>query len=344
MKAMILAAGMGERLRPLTNEIPKPLVPVLNRPLIEYNLSLLQRHGIREVAVNLHYLGKMIRDHLGDGSRFGLKIHYSEEPDLLGTGGAIKKLRSFFGTKPFLVINADILIDIDLKDLVLFHRSRKAFATMILRPNPDAVRYGTIETDNTGRIREFLGKVRTSETGLTPWMFTGVHLFHPSVLDTMPEKERFCINRDVYAHWIRSNKACYGYVYKGYWEDLGTMEDYLRANLAMVRRTGVSEIVRSEVQAEEGVILNPPCLIGAGTMIGKDAVVGPDVVIGKDCRIGEGAKITESILWDGAALPAGAKIHHKIITRFQQVTLQTDEEASPPDDPAVKAPAIHKSP
>jgi len=320
VKAFILAAGLGERLRPLTNERPKPLIPVVNRPLITYNLSLLQQQGIREVAVNLHYLGGMIRDTLGDGSRFGIKIHYSEEPELLGTGGAIKKLRPFFGTEPFLVMNADILIDLDLQDLILFHRSRKAFATMVLRPNPDPVRYGTIETDNTGRIREFLGKVRTNGTGLHPWMFTGVHLFDPAVLETMPEKQRFCINRDVYAQWIREKRACYGYVYKGYWEDLGMPADYLRANLETARRhAGASGIVRSERETADGVVLIPPCRIGEGTVIGKDAVIGPDVVIGKDCRIGEGAKITESVLWDGAALPAGATIHRRIVTRFQQV-------------------------
>ncbi len=321
MKALILAAGLGERLRPLTNEIPKPLIPVLNRPLIAYNLSLLQRHGIREVAVNLHYLGKMIRDSLGDGSRFGMKIHYSEEPTLLGTGGAIKKLRSFFGAEPFFVINADILIDIDLKDLLLFHRSRKAFATMVLRPNPNPVRYGTIETDDTGQIREFLGKVRTGRTNLHPWMFTGVHLFDPAVLKALPEKQRFCINHDVYAHWIRSGKACYGYAYKGYWEDLGMPADYLRANLDLARRAGESEMIQPEAETSEGVILNPPCQIGPGTEIAKDAVIGPDVVIGKDCRIGEGTAITESVLWDGAALPPGTTIKRAIVTRFQQLSV-----------------------
>jgi len=343
MKAMILAAGMGERLHPLTNEIPKPLIPVANRPLIEYNLSLLQRHGIREVAINLHYLGELIRDHLGDGSRFGLKIHYSEETTLLGTGGGIKKLRSFFGTEPFLVINADILIDIDLKDLVLFHRSREAFATMVLRPNPDPVRFGTIETDDNGRIREFLGKVRTTEPDLHPWMFTGIHLFHPDVVNALPGKKRFCINRDVYAHWIRSNKACYGYVYKGYWEDLGRPEDYLKANLEFARK-GVSEIARPETVTSEGVTLTPPCLIGNGSVIGKNAVLGPEVIIGDDCRIGEGAEITQSILWPGATVLPGETIRKMIITRFQRVSIPCGAEngepsGTPEDIPLGKTPS-----
>jgi len=331
MKAMILAAGKGERLRPLTREIPKPLIPVANRPLIEYNLSLLERHGIREVAINLHYLGELIRDRLGDGSRFGLKIHYSEEPTLLGTGGGIKKLRSFFGTEPFLVINADILIDIDLKDLALFHRSRQAFATMVLRPNPDPVRYGTIETDNTGRIREFLGKIRTTEPDLQKWMFTGIHLFHPAVIDALPGKKRFCINRDVYAHWIRSNKACYGYVYKGYWEDLGRPEEYLKANLEIVRRKVPFEFMPPEGEISEDVNFISPCLVGTGSAIGKNAVIGPEVVIGNDCHIGEGAQITQSILWPGATVPPGDTVRNMIITRFQRVSVPNEVESRNPD-------------
>lgn len=330
MKAMILAAGKGDRLRPLTNEIPKPLIPVANRPLIEYNLALLKRHGIREVAINLHYLGEMIREHLGDGSRFGLKIHYSEEPTLLGTGGGIKKLHSFFGTEPFLVINADTLIDIDLKDLALFHRSRQAFATMVLRPNPDPVHYGTIETDGTGRIREFLGKVRTSESNLHPWMFTGIHLFDPAVIDALPGKKRFCINRDVYAHWIRSNRACYGYVYKGYWEDLGRPGAYLKANLEIARQKGEPEHVPPVIRTTEGFTLAPPCLIGVGSAIGKNSIIGPEVVIGEDCRIGEDVKITQSILWPGAAVPAGETIRNMIITRFQRVRVPNEDKNGEP--------------
>jgi NDP-sugar pyrophosphorylase family protein len=332
MKAMILAAGKGERLGPLTQELPKPLIPVANRPLIEYNLDLLKRHGITEVAVNLHHMGEKIRDHLGNGHRFGLQIHYSPEEVLLGTGGGIKKLRTFFGSEPFLVINADILIDIDLKDLILFHRSRSAFATMVLRPNPDPVRYGTIETDDTGRIREFLGKLRTQIRNLRKWMFTGIHLFHPSIFDTLPGKDAFCINRDVYAHWIRSGMACYGYVYRGYWKDLGIHQEYLQANMDLLHgeTTGQETPCRKadDSRVAEGAALTPPFLIGRGSIIAEDTEIGPYAVIGEDCKVGRGAKITQSLLWAGAEVEAGETIRKMIVTRYQRIKVPESVDIS----------------
>ncbi len=322
MKAMILAAGLGERLRPLTNELPKPLIPVANRPIIEYNLRLLKKHGIQEVAVNLHHLGEKIQDHLGDGGRFGLRITYSREPRLLGTGGGIRRLQAFFGHEAFIVINADILIDIDLMDLVVFHRAQGAMATMALRPNQDAVRYGTIHTDDRGRIREFLGKLRARTDGLHPWMFTGVHVMEPGVFERMPERETFCINRDVYAQWIRAGHPCFGYIHRGYWRDLGTPADYLQANLDLLERDrGFSppEDLEGAFEQSPEALLTPPCKFGAGCVVAGDATVGPGVVLGAGCHISAGARIARSVLWPGARVQAGEVLEEMIVTRFQRV-------------------------
>ncbi len=330
MKAMILAAGLGERLRPLTLEQPKPLIPVANRPLIEFNLRLLKRHGIEKVAVNLHYMGDRIQEHLGDGSRFGLRIVYSQEPALLGTGGGIKKMRDFFGEEAFVVINADILIDIDLGDVIGFHHSCKAFSTMVLRPNPDPIRYGTIETDTEGRIREFLGKVKTKQTGLEKWMFTGIHIMDPKVLNFMPKRKVFCINRDVYAQWIRSGKPCYGYVHRGYWKDLGSIGDYFQANQDILENKALKQaFVGNETpnyKTGSGVTVDPASLIGNGAVIKDEAVIGPGTIIGDRCTIGAGSRVSNSLLWPGTVIGDHENIQSMIVTRYQRIQLQENND------------------
>ncbi len=322
MKAMLLSAGLGKRLRPLTHEMPKPLIPVAGHPVIAYNLYRIRQLGITEVAVNLHYMGEKIREELGDGSRFGLKIVYSEEPALLGTGGGIRRLKRFFGDETFLVINSDILIDLDLSEPVRFHHSRSALATMVLRRNPDPVRYGTIETDDHGRIREFLGKIRTQSPGLHKWMFTGIHILEPRAIDSMPDRPSFCINRDVYAQWIRSGKPCYGFIHKGYWRDLGTFPDYLQANLDVLGGIAPSLPGRQEREQKtlpESTVLTPPFRIGEKTVLGDHVSIGPSVLIGQGCKIGTGASLSRSVLWPGAVIREGEKIHDMIVTRYQRV-------------------------
>jgi mannose-1-phosphate guanylyltransferase/phosphomannomutase len=326
MKALILAAGMGERLRPLTNEIPKPLIPVANRPLIEYNLQLLKTFGIEEVAINLHYMGDKIRDHLGYGQRLGLKIVYSPEPVLLGSGGGIKKMLSFLGPESFLVINADILIDVDLKAVVQFHRAKQAMATMVVRPNPDPVRYGTIEADDTGRIRNFLGKVTTPDPGLHQWMFTGIHVFEPRAMDYLPNLEHFCINRDVYAQWIRSEKPCYAYIHRGYWKDLGTLEDYFEANMDLLENRGIKNPwPRNEdpdLNLGDGVSLERPYLIGDSTEIADKTAIGPQTVIGSGSSIGKGARIERSIVWPRTSIEDREQIAGMIATPYQRILVE----------------------
>lgn len=333
MKAMILSAGMGERLRPLTLELPKAMMPVANRPLIEYSLHLLKRHGIKEIAINLHHMGARIKEHLRDGAALGVEIRYSEEPALLGTGGAIKKMRDFLGTGTFLVINADILIDIDLRKVIAFHRSREALSTMVLRPNPDPVRYGTIETDASGRIREFMGKTRTEQTGLKRWMFTGIHVMEPEVMESMPSRDAFCINRDVYAHWIRSERPCYGYVHEGYWRDLGTLADYLQANMDLVKEKGAGNLFAatgiSRPEAGEGAAFIGPNSVGSKVVIKEGAQIGPNTVIGGGSVVGRDARVSESLLWPGSVIEDREHVRGMIVTPYQRVQAIKSPDPSP---------------
>ncbi|MEW6324494.1 MAG: nucleotidyltransferase family protein, partial [Nitrospirota bacterium] len=186
MKAMILAAGLATRLRPLTNDLPKALLPVAGRPLIHYTLLLLKRYGITDVIINLHHQGKKIADSLGDGAELGMRIRYSWEPAILGTGGGIKHAGEFLAGGAFLLINGDILIDLNLDKLAEYHHRRKATVSMVLRADPDAAAYGAIEIDEQDRVRRILG--RGSQTGgpLRQYMFTGTHILEPSVLEWIP--------------------------------------------------------------------------------------------------------------------------------------------------------------
>jgi NDP-sugar pyrophosphorylase family protein len=231
MKAMILAAGMGTRLRPLTNKTPKSLILVNERPLIHYQIALLRHYGVTEIAVNLHHLGSLIESELGDGNSLGVRITYSMEDEILGTGGGIKKMTPFFEGNDFWIVNADVLIDCNLEDLSKQHQKHKALATMVLRNHPDRA-HSTLSSTAL-----FMNKKKKIYKSLSagelcsednPYLFTGVHLVNPELLKRLPHGPS-CIFKDAYRGAIEEKKPIYAYPYDGYWADLGTMESYQQA-------------------------------------------------------------------------------------------------------------------
>lgn len=225
---MILAAGLGTRLRPLTNAVPKPLLPVGGVPLIVWNLLLLKRHGIRDVVINLHYLGHMIEQALGDGSKFGLRILYSHEPKILGTGGGIKQAAPHFGAEPVLILNGDTLVELDLEALWNFHRTRQAAATLVLREDPDAVQWGLVEVGEGDQIVRITGKGRKGDAPTSPRMFAGIHILHPRLLHSVPQGVASSII-DPYVTAIEQGEPVLGYDLRSYWSDIGTPERYAQA-------------------------------------------------------------------------------------------------------------------
>jgi len=229
MKAMILAAGLGTRLRPLTEETPKALLPVAGRPLIQYPLLLLKRYGITDIVINLHHHGNKIAAALGDGQDMGLRLHYSWEPTILGTGGGIKQARQLLGGGTFLVMNSDILVDLNLDKVVEFHHRRKSMVSMVVRSDPEAAQYGAIELDAQDRVRKIVGQGSHAAGALRQFMFTGVHILEPSVFDAIPG-QGFSSITDVYIAMLQRNEKLFGYIMKGAWMDLGTPERYQEAN------------------------------------------------------------------------------------------------------------------
>jgi len=223
---MILAAGRGERLRPLTDRLPKPLIPVAGRPLIHHTLRTLKNGGVDEVVINLHHLGEQIQRYVGDGSRWGLRVYYSRERSLLGTGGGIQKSAPHLVGGSFLVINADIVLDLDLQDVLRFHREQHAAVTLVLRRDPNAARYGLIEVDGYHRVRQVLGRLPGPRGPWKKMMFTGVHILEPAVFSYMPYDGGAFSIVDVYLDMLRAGEPILGYEMKGFWADLGTHERY----------------------------------------------------------------------------------------------------------------------
>jgi mannose-1-phosphate guanylyltransferase len=227
VKAMVLAAGQGTRLRPLTDGMPKALVPVAGRPMIEYALLLLRHYGVRDIVINLHHLGEQIEARLGDGRSLGLTIRYSKEPELLDTGGGLLKAEEFLNDGSFIVINTDALIDVNLAALIGFHESSGAAATLVLRADPRADEFGSMDIDNSGRIIRFLDSKAPVEPAdeVRKLMFTGVQILEPRIFEHMRVhgvRRKFSTTRDTYPRMLGAGERLYGFVFEGFWQDLGT--------------------------------------------------------------------------------------------------------------------------
>jgi mannose-1-phosphate guanylyltransferase len=227
MKAMVLAAGLGLRLRPLTETIPKALVAVAGRPMIEYSLLLLRHYGIREIIINLHYLGEQIETYLGNGQKMGLRITYSREMELLDTGGGLLKAKPFLAGETFIVINTDVLIDLSLRDLLEFHREKAATATLVLRSDEQADHFGSIDIDGNGCVCRFLDTMAPvkSSGAVTKLMFTGVQVLEPKIFDYMESHaapQKFSTTKNTFPRMVTEGAALYGFRFEGFWQDLGT--------------------------------------------------------------------------------------------------------------------------
>jgi len=232
MRAMIFAAGLGTRLRPLTEKLPKCLIQVGGRPMIDYVLLLLERYGIGEIIVNIHHLGPQVEAYLRDGQRFGVEISYSRETILLDTGGGLLGAKEFLAGETFVVINSDVLIDLRLDQVIAAHQEQGAAATLVLRRDPMADAYGAIETDQRGRIERFLTHERPGRAAgpLEKYMFTGVHVIEPGIFEYMAGDSAFSITRTTYPRMLGQGEPLFGFRYDGKWQDLGTPETLARAD------------------------------------------------------------------------------------------------------------------
>ncbi len=299
---MVLAAGLGLRMRPLTLLRAKPVLPVLNRPLLHWTLERLARHGVTDVVVNLHHLPDTVRSAVGDGSAFGLRVRYSFEETILGRGGGPRLVRDFFGSEPFLLVNGDVVFDFDLTRLVARHEGKRARATLALLPNPDTRVYGPVVTDAKGRIRSVAGRPRPAQGTVS--LFTGVQVLDPALLDRLPEGASDIL--DLYGPLVQEGEVLHGVRVRGAWYDLGAPSLYLAAQLRLAARREGRALVDGLAQVD------------AGARIVRS-------VVGARTRVGRGAVVERSVLWEDAAVEPGARVVGSIVTAG--ATVRAGEEA-----------------
>lgn len=308
---MILAAGFGTRLQPLTLELPKPMFPVLNRPILEHTIQLLSSQGIREIAINIHHRSEKIVEYFGDGKKFGVDLHFSTEKEILGTAGGIKKLQSFFKEEAFLVINSDVLANVDLNDVLRFHKDKNSKLTLVVREDESVEKYHPILRSEEGRIVHFLGHSIKSSERSSRVMFTGIQIMEPDIFSRIPE-DIFCGTvEDVFPKMIQDELPVFGYLHEGYWIDMGTRETYLQAQTDAL--DGKLALKFSPSRNPEGPLVVPPVHIGKNCEISQDAQVGPYAVLGDGCRLRSGAVVENSVLWQGATVGNNATVQNSII-------------------------------
>jgi mannose-1-phosphate guanylyltransferase/mannose-1-phosphate guanylyltransferase/phosphomannomutase len=306
MKAMLLAAGLGTRLRPLTYELPKPMVPILGRPVMEHILRLLERHGFDDVVANLHYFPDLIRDRFGDGSEYGVRLVYSYEPELMGTAGGVRNVRDHFGGETFLIISGDALTDIDLTALWQTHKRKGGIATLALKRVDDPSQLGVVIVNDDGRIQGFQEKPAPAEA-LSNLGNCGIYVFEPEIFDYFPEPEFVDWAMDVFPKLLEQDVSFYGHEFPEYWNDVGSLEEYRQGNFDAL--AGAVHVDMGELSGSNGVRLAPGAqlpddtevegqvFIGEGCRIaGGVRLTGP-VVIGEGSRIGEGAAIRDTVVW-----------------------------------------------
>jgi mannose-1-phosphate guanylyltransferase len=315
MKAMVMAAGLGTRLRPLTYEVPKPMVPVANRPVMEHILLLLRRHGFGELIANLHWFPDTIRDRFGDGAALGAELTYSYEDELLGTAGGVRNVAEFFGDEPFLVMAADALTDIDLAALRAAHEANDGIATLAVKRVANVSEFGVVITGSDGRIQGFQEKPDRAEA-LSDLASCMIYVLEREIFDYFPDEPVVDFAMDVFPSLLENDVPFHVHEIDSYWNDVGSLPEYLRGNLDAVE--GAVEVeLAGEVLGPEGgeealergdpgvdgrVLAAQGCEIGAGVRLD-----GP-LVLGEGCSIGAGARVKESVVLPGAQVPQGALV------------------------------------
>ncbi len=323
-KAMIMAAGLGTRLHPLTGRTAKPMVPILNRPVMEHMLRLLRRHGVREVAANLHYHPDKIRTYFGDGGEFGLDLRYNVERELLGTAGGVGAFRSFLGDGAFVVVSGDGLTDIDLTAFVAAHRACGGIATMAVKQVEDPSLYGVVVHDGDGRVTGFQEKPAAGEER-SDLCNCGIYVFEPEVFDYVPEGAFVDWAKDVFPALLQGDVPVCVWPLETYWNDVGNIEQYRMSNFdALLGRVDLDipgrEIrpgvwIGEGTEVATGVHLEPPILLGAGCLVEPEAeLIGP-LIVGDGCVIERGAVLEGMINWDGVRAGRGSRLAGSILGR-----------------------------
>ncbi len=323
MKAVVMAGGEGSRLRPLTINRPKPMVPLADRVVMAQIIELLKQHGVTQIVVTLQYLANVIQDHFGDGSAFGVHIDYVVEESPLGTAGSVKNAEHLL-QEPFVVISGDALTDINLSELMHFHLEKKALCTLTLKPVSNPLEFGVIITDEDGRVTSLLEKPSWGEV-FSDTVNTGIYAIDPRIFDSMQKGEVLDWSKDIFPSMLAHHQELFGFVTDCYWTDVGSLHEYMRATAdylsgkVKIRREGeriCDDIwTTGDVEIAPDARLSGPIYLGHGVKIKSGAVVRGPTVIRDYTVVESGAMVDRSIIWRNSYIGERAELHGALVAR-----------------------------
>ncbi len=328
MKAVILVGGEGTRLRPLTCNTTKAMVPILNMPFLEYVLRYLKGHGIKDVTLAMSYLPDRIQGQLGDGSELGVRLHYAVEKEPMGTGGAIKNAEAHL-TEPFFVLNGDVLTSIDLAAMMKNHRKVKPRVSIALTPVDNPTIYGVVETDHRDMVKRFAEKPSAEEV-TTNMINAGIYIIDPAVLGYIPPNTPSMVERHLFPLLLEKGEPILSYPSDSYWIDIGTPEKYLKAHHDLLQgeapalaaywnNLGQGVQIGDSCNIDPSAEIEGPVLIGGGCTVAKWAVLKGPAVLGPSCQIAEGACVEGAILWEGVKVGKKALLRNCIVAANCQI-------------------------
>ncbi|MCU0568659.1 MAG: mannose-1-phosphate guanyltransferase [Oculatellaceae cyanobacterium Prado106] len=328
MRAVLMAGGSGTRLRPLTCDLPKPMVPILNRPIAQHIINLLRRHHITEIIATLHYLPDVMRDYFQDGGDFGVQMTYAVEEDQpLGTAGCVKNVAELLD-ETFLVISGDSITDFDLSAAIQFHRERRSKATLVLTRVPNPIEFGVVITDDNYRIQRFLEKPSSSEI-FSDTVNTGIYVLEPDVLDYLPDQQEMDFSKDLFPLLLEKGEPMYGYVAEGYWCDVGHLDAYRDAQYAALHQQVKLEFdygerssqfwVGQNTYIDASAQIDTPALIGHNCRIGARVQIASGTVIGDNVQVGADADLKRPIIWNGVIVGEEAHLRACVTARGTRI-------------------------
>ncbi|MCQ0021871.1 mannose-1-phosphate guanyltransferase [Streptomyces somaliensis DSM 40738] len=305
MKAVVMAGGEGTRLRPMTSSMPKPLLPVANRPIMEHVLRLLKRHGLTETVVTVQFLASLVKNYFGDGEELGMELTYAHEEKPLGTAGSVKNAEEALKDDAFLVISGDALTDFDLTELIAFHKEKGALVTVCLTRVPNPLEFGITIVDDEGRVERFLEKPTWGQV-FSDTVNTGIYVMEPEVFDYVQPDVPVDWSGDVFPQLMKEGKPIYGYVAEGYWEDVGTHESYVKAQ---------ADVLESKVDVElDGFEISPGVWVAEGAEVHPDAVLRGPLYIGDYAKVEAGVEIREhTVVGSNVVVKSGAFLHKAVV-------------------------------
>lgn len=300
IRTIMMAGGKGTRLRPLTLVRPKPMIPLVNKPIIEYTVNKLKKSGFNDIIMTLNYMSTNIKNYFKDGSEFGIDIRYSVEKWPLGTGGSVKKAEKYIDDT-FMVVSGDVLTDVNFKDVVKYHKEKGAIATMVLTEVEDPTHFGIAVMDKNHKITEYLEKP-SPEEAFSNVANTGIYIFEPEIFDFFDGKDKEVdFSKDIFPEVIKQDAGIYGYVFNGYWNDIGRPETYLAATYDILDQKMEQNFYKTKMAESIGKIGN--IWVGENVFIDEKARIEGPVVIGNNCTIEEGCKISRgSVIGDNVSI------------------------------------------